>query len=238
MDEKQISVIIPVYNEAGRIEPTIVAIDKYMAERHPSFEICVIDDGSVDDTPIVLCRLCTNFSSLRVIRHDINRGKGYAVKKGILSTDAELFLMSDADLSTPIEELEQFIKWVDEGFDIVIGSRALKGSKIIVRQDWHRERMGKIYNLLVRAIVMKDFRDTQCGFKLFKSNAAKSIFSRSVIDGFSFDVEMLYIAMKLGYSIKEVPVSWINSKDSRVSILNDPLRMICELFKIRRKHIR
>ncbi len=237
MDNKWITIIIPAYNEAHRIELTIEIIDRYMNEKYPSFEIFVIDDGSIDETPIVLSRLSKRFTSLKVIRHDFNRGKGFAVRKGVLSTTTELLLLSDADLSTPIEELERFIVWIEEGFDIIIGSRAIEGSKIIVRQDWHREQMGKIYNLLVRAIVMKDFRDTQCGFKLFKSSAAKSIFSKSFINGFSFDVEILYIAKKLGYSIKEVPVTWANSKDSKISILKDPIKMIYELFRIRTNNI-
>jgi dolichyl-phosphate beta-glucosyltransferase len=142
--------------------------------------------------------------------------------------------MSDADLSTPIEEVEKLLDPIlSEGYQVAIGSRALPGSDVRVHQPWYRENMGKVFNLFVQALVIGGIKDTQCGFKCFTGRAAKAIFSRQALDGFSFDVEALFIARKLGYKIKEVPIVWINSPASRVHVLRDPARMFTDLFKIR-----
>lgn len=234
--KKDISVIIPAYNEANRIHPTIEAADQYLKERFVNHEIIVVDDGSLDSTFSVLSNLCEKYKKLRVIRNKTNVGKGHAVRMGVLSSEGGLILICDADLSTPIVEIEKLIHWINKGFDIAIGSRALSDSEIDVRQPWYRERMGKIFNILVRLFVLRGFRDTQCGFKLFRSDVAKNIFKRSRIKGYSFDVEVLYIAKRLNYKIKEVPVRWLNSQDSKLSIVKDPLKMIIELFKIRWSH--
>jgi dolichyl-phosphate beta-glucosyltransferase len=236
MIEKDISIIIPTYNEANRIQQTVVAIDSYLKERFANYEIIVIDDGSLDSTFSILSNLCESYENLTVIKKMNNTGKGYSVREGILASNGKLTLFCDADLSTPIIEIEKLIPWINKGFDIAIGSRALSDSEIIVRQPWYRERMGKIFNILVRLFILKGFRDTQCGFKLFRSDVAKNIFKRSNIKGYSFDVEVLYIAKRLNYKIKEVPVRWSNSKDSKLSILKDPIIMIIELFKIKWSH--
>jgi dolichyl-phosphate beta-glucosyltransferase len=231
--EKDISVIIPAYNEALRIQTTIEAIDRYLKEQSTRYEIIVVDDGSTDGTFSVVNDFRNSLKNLIIIRKEKNAGKGSAVKEGVLASKGNLILMSDADLSTPVEEMDKLIFWINNGFDIAIGSRALPESDISVRQPWHREMMGKIFNLLVRLIVLRGFNDTQCGFKLFRGEPARKIFSMSKIQGFSFDVEVLCIAKKLGYKIREVPVRWLNEPHSRVRIVTDPIRMIGELFLIR-----
>ena len=230
---KDISIIIPAYNEAKRIVPTVKVVDHYLKDSGKSYEIIVVDDGSHDDTFSVLSDLSRHHKDLIIKRNEINRGKGCAVRNGVLSSNGKLILVSDADLSTPIEEVEKLLIWISRGFDITIGSRALKGSEIVVRQHRHREWMGRIFNILVRLFVLRGFKDTQCGFKIFKGDAARDVFKRSRIDGFSFDVEILYIARKLNYKIKEVSVRWANSNDSKVSIIKEPIKMIMELFRIR-----
>ncbi len=151
----------------------------------------------------------------------------------MLASRGDFLLTCDADQSTPIEELEKLLPFLHKGFDMVIGSRGLRESDIVVRQPWYRERMGKTFNMLVRALVIGGFKDTQCGFKLFRGDVAKRLFKKSLISGFSFDVEILFLAEKEGFRIKEVPVKWLNSPRSRVRIVRDSLKMFIELFKIR-----
>ncbi|HLA50820.1 MAG TPA: dolichyl-phosphate beta-glucosyltransferase, partial [Thermodesulfobacteriota bacterium] len=171
---------------------------------------------------------------LKVITNPINRGKGYSVKRGILVSKGEIVLFSDADLSTPIEELDKMLPWIDDkGYYVVIGSRALPDSIIEVSQPWYRQTMGKIFNLFVRAFVLKGFKDTQCGFKCFKREAALKIFNLQRLNRFTFDVEILLIAKRLGLKIKEVPVRWINSSESKVGIITGSLCMLWELLMIR-----
>lgn len=172
-------------------------------------------------------------SKIRLIRNEINKGKGYSVKNGFLNSTGSYLLFSDADLSTPIEEVEKLVDSIDHGYDVAIGSRGLKESDIKIHQPMHREKMGKIFNFLVRAITIKGFSDTQCGFKCFKRKAALEICKRQQLERFSFDVEMLYIAKKLGYKIKEVPIQWFNNPNSRVSPVKDSIKMFLDLLKIR-----
>jgi dolichyl-phosphate beta-glucosyltransferase len=146
--------------------------------------------------------------------------------------------MSDADLSTPIEEIGKLFKELEEGYDIAIGSRSVSGSEILKRQAWYRQLMGKTFNKIVRAVAVSGFRDTQCGFKLFAGDAARMVFARQRIEGFAFDVEALYLAKKMGFRIKEVPVVWVNSPDSRVSIFGDSMKMLRDILKIRFYHCR
>ena len=146
--------------------------------------------------------------------------------------------MSDADLSTPIEEIGKLFKELEGGYDIAIGSRSVSGSMVLKRQAWYRQLMGKTFNKLVQAIAVNGIRDTQCGFKLFTANAARSVFALQRIERFAFDVEALYLAKKMGLGIREVPVIWVNSPDSRVSIFRDSLQMLGDLLKIRVYHCR
>lgn len=230
-----ISVVIPAFEEEPRIPDTIRRIHEYLTKRSGEFEIIVVDDGSSDKTADVVESLGKALGNIRLKRNSVNKGKGFSVRKGILSSMYTLVLLSDADLSSPIEELEKLLPYYYEGFDIIIGSRGLKESDIVKRQPWYRERMGKIFNLIVRIVVLDDFKDTQCGFKAFKGAVAQNIFKLCRVDGFCFDVEMLFIAQKMGYRIKEVPIKWINSPSSRVRILRDSFRMLVDIFVIKLK---
>jgi dolichyl-phosphate beta-glucosyltransferase len=175
--------------------------------------VLVADDGSTDDT----ARRARE-AGATVLRDDHNRGKGHAVRRGMLAARGRRRLMTDADLSTPIEDLPRLLERMDEGFDVVIGSRALPGSTIEVHQPWFRENMGRVYNLFVRALALPGLHDTQCGFKLWSAAAARDAFAAARLDGFSFDVEVLYVARKRGYRIAEVPVTWRNDAATRVGL--------------------
>jgi dolichyl-phosphate beta-glucosyltransferase len=228
-----ISIIIPAYNEELRIQPTIKRTHSYLRERYRDFEVIVVDDGSTDNTVSVVKSLGRELGNIRLLHYPGNSGKGYAVKTGVLASRGDFLLTCDADQSTPIEELEKLFPFLNKEFDIVIGSRGLRESDIVVRQPWYRERMGKTFNMLVRALVIGGVKDTQCGFKLFRGDVARRLFRESLISGFSFDVEILFLAEKGGFGIKEVPVKWLNSPNSRVRIVRDSMKMFIELFKIR-----
>lgn len=228
-----ISVVIPAYNEESRIRPTLEKVHAYCADRFGESEIIVVDDGSSDNTSTLVADIAGSLENIHLIACQKNAGKGHAVRKGVLASRGGLVLISDADLSTPLEELERLVPFIHSSYDIVIGSRGLRESRIIERQPWYREGMGRVFNIFVRMIIIRDIKDTQCGFKLFKGDIARDLFSKSCIDGFSFDVEVLYLAKKAGYKIKEAPVQWINSPFSRVELISDPLKMFFELLKVR-----
>jgi dolichyl-phosphate beta-glucosyltransferase len=228
-----ISVIIPAYNEEQRIAPTLERVSGYLGNRGLDYEILVVDDGSTDGTPAVVRAWSGKEPALRLLTNGVNMGKGASVRNGILASAGEQCLISDADLSTPIEEMEKLRDALDEGCDVAIGSRGLKEAEITVRQPWYREYMGKSFNLLVKLLLFRGIEDTQCGFKLFRADAARNIFSRCRMSGFSFDVEALFLAGKMGYRVREVPVRWKNSPASKVRIPRDPALMFLELVRIR-----
>jgi dolichyl-phosphate beta-glucosyltransferase len=230
---QSISVVIPAFNEERRILPTLRMIDDYLRDNARRYEIIVVDDGSSDNTLEVVRGESERVKHIRLISNEINRGKGFSVRRGVLSARHDLVLISDADLSTPIEEVAKFLPWVEKGYDVVIGSRALRESDIIRKQPWYRQTMGKTFNVLVRTIVLGGFRDTQCGFKMFGAAAGKKVFESLKTERFAFDVEALLRAKKIGYRIKEVPVRWVNSPQSRVRVLRDSVRMFLDLVCIR-----
>jgi dolichyl-phosphate beta-glucosyltransferase len=229
-----LSVVIPAYNEETRIGASLERIRAYLASKPFAAEVVVVDDGSSDRTSEAARRALPAGPPLRVIRLEANRGKGYAVRTGVLAAAGEAVLFTDADLSTPVEELDKFLPRLDEGADVVIGSRAVPGCDIRVRQARPRQAMGKFFNRLVRLFVMDGCRDTQCGFKLFRRKAALDIFSRLETPGFAFDVEVLLLARRLGYRVAEVPVVWCDSRPSRVRIVSGSWGMLRELLTIRR----
>ncbi len=232
-DEIYLTVVIPAFNEEKRISTTLHQIDSYLASQAYSYEIIVVDDGSQDKTAPFVARLCNNMASIRLIKNGRNRGKGFSVKRGVMSARGEHILFSDADLSTPIEEVEKFISWFQDGYEVVIGSRGLPDSNILIHQPFHRESMGLVFNLLVQMLLIKGRKDTQCGFKGFQRQAAENIFRHSTINGFGFDVEVLYLADKLGYKIREVPITWRNSKNSSVRLISSSMGMLIDLLKIK-----
>ncbi len=226
-----ISIIIPTYNEEKRIKKTLESILTYVQTKKHDYEIIVVNDGSTDKTKDVVLEFKSK--KITVLDNPCNRGKGYSVKQGFLAATKEWVLFSDADLSTPIEELETFFRYKD--YDVIIGSRNLSDSLIVVKQPLIRSTLGKIFPFFVRLLVLPGIYDTQCGFKLFKKDAAKKIAELQNIDGFCFDVEQLVIAKKSGFTIKEVPISWHNDERSKIKIVKDSVRMFWDLLRIKIK---
>jgi dolichyl-phosphate beta-glucosyltransferase len=231
----QLSAVIPAFNEAGRICPSLERAWDYLRSRYGAggFEMIVVDDGSRDSTVAVVEQFMARAPELRLIRFPQNRGKGAAVRAGMMAATGEAVLFSDADLSTPIEEVEGALRLLADGGDVVIGSRALAGSRILVRQHRLRESMGRLFNRIIRLLLSIPFQDTQCGFKLFRREAAHTIFQRARIDGFAFDVEVILLAMQSGYAVREMPVRWINDPRSQVNLLRHPAQMLADLWRIR-----
>lgn len=230
-----VSVVIPAYNESSRISSTIKAITKYFASKMIEFEVIVSDNQSSDGTSEIVQSLSAEDKRIKLVCA-IAHGKGGAVREGILSSKGDIVLFTDADLSTPIEEFDKLSIALAQGCDIAIASRRISGAKIIKSQPMFRVFFGKAINLIIRALYLPGIYDTQCGFKAFKGAVARELFSRQKIDGFLFDVEILYMAKKAGYWIKEVPVIWGHGGESKVSILRDFWRVLTELLKIKLIH--
>ena len=203
-----------------------------MQEKAFGFEVVVADDGSQDRTAETVGEFSREDPRIRLIRNPRNMGKGAAVRSGVKASGGDVILFSDADLSTPIEEYEKLLPWV-ETHDLVIASRSLPESDVIVHQPCYRELMGRVFNLVVQVLLVRGMIDTQCGFKLMTGDAARRIFARQRINSFSFDVEMILIAKRIGFKVKEVPVRWINSRASRVHPVVDSTEMLLDLFRIK-----
>lgn len=231
-DTPFLSVVIPCFNEENIIDDTLRKVVGYLEAAKYPYEIIAVDDGSRDSTAAKIMSWAEKSPSLRLLENQKNRGKGFSVSRGLLEARGRYVCFTDADLSTPIEEIEKLLHWLKD-FEVVIGSRSIKGSSVEVHQPMWRELMGKTFNLFVRLIAFPGIKDTQCGFKGFRNESAKEIFSRRRIDGFGFDVEALYIAKKLGYGIKEVPIKWINRFESKVNPFTHPVQMIRDILKIR-----
>jgi len=231
----RLSVVIPTYNKASRIAASLDAVVSYLAGKPYRSEIVVVDDGSTDLTADVARAALAGRLPSEVIRREKNLGKGASVREGVLAASGELILFCDDDLSTPIAELDKAAAALDAGADVVIGSRALPDSEIRVRQRRPREWMGKAFNVLVRLFVLKEYRDTQCGFKAFRRAAARDIFSRLRTPGFGFDVEVLVLCRELGYRVAEIPVVWCDARPSRVRLFGGSLGMLKDLWRIRRQ---
>ena len=229
-----ISIIIAAFNEEKRIIPSLLKIKEYINKQNIPYEIIVVDDGSTDHTHTVVRDLIKDIPYLKVIHYAPNKGKGHALRTGVLASKGEIILLSDADLSTPIEELSKLLPLIyNHKCDIAIGSRALALSEIVKKQPWWRQSMGKFFNKLVKALVIEDFKDTQCGFKVFRGDIARNLFKEAQIDRFAYDVEILAIGKKKGCKIVESPVRWINSPESKVNPVKDSLQMLGDLLKIR-----
>lgn len=226
----EISIVIPAYNEEARIGATISSILTYMVLKQHTFEIIVVDDGSTDQTPF----LVNDFHDgrIRLISIGANRGKGFAVWKGLCKARFEVALFTDADLSTPIQELENLIPHLNH-YDLIIGSRNLPTSVITKPQPFLRSRLGKSFPILAKLIAIPGIYDSQCGFKLFNRKAMAVITRYQTINDFGFDVEMLYLCQKAGLGIKEIGVHWGNAEGSKVRVIRDSIRMFFDLFRVR-----
>jgi dolichyl-phosphate beta-glucosyltransferase len=229
--ELLLSIVIPAYNEEIRIIPTIGAIASYVSSQGYQWELIISDDGSKDDTVKLVEEL--GFANLRVIRAPKNEGKGSAVRRGMLAAQGKFVLFADADNSTPIEELDKVLGKVQkEGFDVAVGSRAAEGSEEAKRSFLRRILSGGL-RWIVKNIFRIGVNDTQCGFKMFSYEAAQKLYGAQTIMGFSFDLEILYLAAKFGYQIAEVPVGWVDSPGSKVDTTKEAQRFLRDLVKIK-----
>ncbi len=228
----EVSVVIPAYNEAGRILETLARVAKYLAGLGRPHEIVVVDDGSTDRTADLVVEFAREAGpAVRLIRRP-HAGKGAAVRAGMLAARGRFRLMCDADLSMPVEEFDKFIPLLEAGVPVVIGSREAPGARRY-GEPAHRHLMGRVYNRLIQLLVLPGIEDTQCGFKGFRAEAAAELFGRQTLGGFGFDVEVLFIARRLGYPVKEVPINWYYMPGSKVKPLRDTWRMLREMVRVR-----
>jgi dolichyl-phosphate beta-glucosyltransferase len=230
-----VSVIFPAYNERERIGASLERSRAWLEEHQPEHEVLVVDDGSADDTAEVVRAQAERWPRLRLVQLERNQGKGAATRRGVLEAEGAWILCSDADLSTPIQELQPMLE-AGRTAPVVIGSRSIEGSNITQRQPLYRVAMGRAFNRATRMVTPGGHNDTQCGFKLYRRDVGRDLFSRLTVDGFAFDVEVLYLAHKLGYAVAEVPVTWHNDERSSVNPLLDPLAMLVDIVRIRRRH--
>ena len=227
-----LSVVIPAYKEKSRLRRSLPGLRDYLRNQGFSWEVIVVDDGSSDGTSEVPGEIFSESEALKVLKNSRNRGKGYSVKQGVLAAQGELVLISDADFSTPIEEFEKLHACLKDDWDIAIGSRALMGSELEIRQAWYREGMGRIFNAFVQMMLLRGVADTNCGFKCFAREKVVPVFSKLTLDGFSFDVEFLFVAQKQGLKIKEIAVKWKDVLPSRVNVVSDSIRLFFAVLRI------
>jgi dolichyl-phosphate beta-glucosyltransferase len=234
----KLSIIIPCYNEEKRLPSTFEEILRYMEGFPYTWELLICDDGSKDATVAYGKEMRAQHGDhIRVIEAPGNMGKGAATRRGMLAAYGKYRLFTDADNSTPIEEVEKLLLALKKRrAHVAIGSRALKQSQLEVRQPWHREMMGRTFNAVVQNIATPGIRDTQCGFKLFTAEATEQLFGHQQLNGFSFDVEILYLARRFRYPTVEVPIRWINNEESKVSPVKDSLRVFRDVLTIRWIH--
>jgi dolichyl-phosphate beta-glucosyltransferase len=230
--EPALSIIIPSYNEETRLPGSLEKIASYIDARQPNTEVIVVDDGSTDQTAGAANEFRGRISNLRVLSNDMNRGKGFSVRRGSLEARGEVILFTDADLSAPIEEADKLLKALNDR-DVAIGSRAMNRKLIETRQSPFREFAGILFNKIVRTILRLPFVDTQCGFKAFRRERCRIIFEQQTIERFGFDPELLYLARHHGLSTVEVPVRWSHSPATKVSMFRDSLQMFADVFIIR-----
>lgn len=248
MEPPALSVVIPAYNEARRLPMTLRKVLDYLARQTYDFELIVVDDGSTDATVAVARETLNEEPRARLIEND-HFGKGYTVRTGMLAARGKIVLFSDADLSTPIEDIERLLPWFEQGHEVVFGSREGGSGEQRVGEPFYRHLMGRVFNTLVRLIAVRGVQDTQCGFKALTYEATQDLFPRLLIhDGrggpitkplvTGFDVELLYLAQRLGYRLKEVPVRWVYGKESKVSPARDSFLLLKDVLHVRLNALR
>ena len=228
-----LSVVIPAYNEEQRLPRTIEQVERYLHGRGSTYEVVIVDDGSTDGTRQVMDRAEARYETVRVEAMPQNRGKGRALANGVAVARGQEILVTDADLSTPIEELDKLEAALRSGAGVAIASRAVKGSKVEISQPFYRVLMGKAFNLIVQIFLLPGIWDTQCGFKLFRADVAHDVFAHLTTDGFGYDPEVLYRAKKHGVRIVEVPVVWRNSAPTKVAPFSSSFDMFKHVLRIR-----
>lgn len=238
MNSPSLSIVIPAYNEGARIEHALDRVLTCVAERHWNAEVLVVDDGSTDNTTDIVHHWMHTHPNLHLIHNDGNRGKGFSVRNGLLQAQGETVMFTDADLSSPIEEAERLFAALNAGADVAIGSRWLEKQRQTIHQPLYRRFFGRCFNWVTRKLMGLPYKDTQCGFKAFKRDAAQVIFRLQTIERWGFDPEILFIARKLGYTIVEVPVTWGHDERSRISYLKDGMKMLEDMAHIRNNFMR
>jgi len=231
--EIKYSIVIPAYNESARIPATLAAVVACVRANRWSAEIIVVNDGSRDDTAEVVRAFAASAAEVRLVENPGNRGKGYSVRNGILQARGEIVMFTDSDLSAPIEEAPRLFAAIEQGADIAIGSRWLESGRQTHRQPIYRQFFGRCFNAVTRMVMGLRFADTQCGFKAFTRTAAQTIFPLQTIERWGFDPEILFIAVKRGFRVQEVAVSWAHDERSRMSYLRDGMKMLEEIATIR-----
>jgi dolichyl-phosphate beta-glucosyltransferase len=226
-----LSLVIPAYNEQARLPYTLSQIEAFVCREHIDCEVIVVDNGSQDSTSAVVLQASASFPRLRLLRTD-RRGKGCAVRTGVLAAQGDVVVFGDADLSWSVEDLPRFMALVGNATPVVIGSREGAGARRI-DEPWYRHLMGRVFNRVVQALAVPGIEDSQCGFKAFRADTARAIFTRQRIDGFGFDVEVLYLARRLGFGIRVVPLRWEHKENSRVAPVRDTLAMLTDVLRVR-----
>ncbi len=232
MPAPKLSVVIPAYNEADRLRLTLPQIVKHFRSKRYSKELIFVDDGSSDSTSAYIKKHAAKTNLIRLISHSKNRGKGAALRTGIIASKGKWVLFMDADLSTPLTELDRFWKYSHK-YPVVIGSRKMAGAQVTRRQSFIRENLGKVFTFLTNHIATTGISDITCGFKLFQGKLARDLFTQSLLDDWSFDAEVLYLAQKYSQPIKQVPVAWQNDPRTKVNLLTDGVNSLAGLFRIR-----
>lgn len=228
----KVSIIIPAFNEEFRLPKTLDSVYNYMESRGSDFEVLIVDDGSLDGTASFVEEYSEKQPKVKLVRYPVNRGKGYAVRVGMLEADGDYLIYNDADGSSPIEEIEKLVKSIESGVDIAFGSRAKPDESRVVDALAYRKYMGNTFNLIVQTLVLPGIHDTQCGFKMFRSDCAREIFSVAKEDGFAFDVEILFIARLKKYKLEEVPINWSNVDGSKVNVFFDSPKMFLQVLNV------
>ena len=229
---KKLSVIIPAYNEENRITEALLDVDTVLSKQSFEYEILVINDGSKDNTVSVVSALQKDIKNLVLIDNDLNHGKGWAIKEGMHIATGDIRLFMDADNSTRIEEIFKMLPYIDQGFDVVIGSRYIQGSHIVIKQPWGRVFFGKIFRIISHILIPVGVNDLVCGFKIFTEKSASIIFPKQTIFGWAFDIEILMLARKNNLKIKEIPVTWRDRRDSDVKV-SGMMQTFIEMIQIR-----
>jgi dolichyl-phosphate beta-glucosyltransferase len=229
---QKLSVVIPAYNEELRIEKTLLAVSDFLQKQTFPYEILVVNDGSKDATSLIVQKLTATVPNLKLIDNKLNHGKGWVTKQGMLEATGDVRVFTDADNSTKVDEIIKFLPFFDQGYDIVIGSRRIQGSNIAVKQSRFRDFLGGIFRFIVHTLVPVGVTDSQCGFKAFSAKSSQAIFSKQTIYRWAFDVEILALARKQGFKIKELPITWVNDSESHVK-LGGMISMLLEVVEVR-----
>lgn len=238
MAHPKLSIVIPAYNEGSRIGTALERVLRTVAERGWEAEVLVVDDGSTDETPQIVEGWMARSERLHLIQNGSNRGKGYSVRNGLLQAAGDVVMFTDADLSAPMVEAERLLAAISEGADVAIGSRWMDRERQTIEQPMYRQIFGRCFNWITRRVMDLPFKDTQCGFKAFKREAAQVIFRLQTIERWGFDPEILFIARKLKYEIREVPVTWGHDERSRLSYVKDGMKMLEEMAIVRRNSVK